>query len=768
MSTSTIPQLDADRIAHSLSDKPKRSGDSWRVPCPAHGGDGPNLSLRNGDGGRLLTFCHSRGCSFKDIIAALRDRRIVGDFERSWTYPADRKGVQKVVTRRDFVDQSGQADKSIKSPGKQNGTPLLLLGDEGECPIVIVEGEAKADDLYEAIYIDEGFRLPVHAVASYPHGSGSADKADYSVVKGRKVIVWPDPDETGQEAGRKVWKACSSAGAAELWLIRGPAPDDLNVADKLAALGSAELLFERAKLGMTVRELYAIKPNTPMSNGQKIKELHGCNEGKPKAKKKVQPIIARDDQEGRHLDDGTCHVEDCPCDDCAAAARADLVRYAEVTETELEPVEDPQDRADRIIAAWGEMDINQRDLANMFVTRYDGQWVDQREYGAFRQEYRFDSRRGRWMEFKAGHWTEADTIYDALGGLIERLCGDKPSLASKWSKVNVYKDVLTLAKEHLTIEKWDTEGDLMGLPNGELWDLETGYSMPNFRRWHITKTTGVDPAEYQSKSIWRSFLSDVTGGDLDMQEGLQISVGASLFGGNRDHRLNVVCGDGGTGKGVFLNTLTKALGDYAGAMPASVLAGKGNDHPTGLAGVVDKRFVAVQEVNAETWKEETLKTITGGDTMPVRFMRQDFFVVQPQCTLWVSSNAPPALRMVDNAIKRRLRIWPFEHKPTEVDTRLSEKLQEPAMLGQVLQWALLGAEMYARLSGEIEDCDAVIQATKDYFIDVDTIGAWLEACTTPSQIPELDTGAAAAFKHYSAWCESEGQRPTTRTSWECR
>ena len=121
--------------------------------------------------------------------------------------------------------------------------------------------------------------------------------------------------------------------------------------------------------------------------------------------------------------------------------------------------------------------------------------------------------------------------------------------------------------------------------------------------------------------------------------------------------------------------------------------------------------------------------------------------------------------MVDNAIKRRIRIWPFEHKPTKVDTRLSEDLQEPAELSRVLQWALEGAKMYARLEGEIEDCDAVIKATKDYFDEVDTIAAWLQAGTTPSLTPELDTGAAAAFKHYVAWCEAEGQYYTNRKAW---
>ena len=333
-----------------------------------------------------------------------------------------------------------------------------------------------------------------------------------------------------------------------------------------------------------------------------------------------------------------------------------IAQDTEVFEVVPETPEETEARLERIMAAWAsDDDMNQLRLANLFEIRFGGQvWPD---------EYRFDPQRGRWMEWKGsswdGRWQPAQTIFSSVGGLIERMCEDKPSVASKWLKVAVYKDVLTLAKEYMTVDQWDADGELMGLPNGDLWDLERGLGRPNFRRLPITKQTGVDPAEYQGRTIcrgncgclWHEFLEDVTGQDADMAEGLQISIGASLFGGNRDHRLNVVCGDGGTGKSVFLNTIAKALGDYAGAMPASVLASKGNDHPTGLAGVVDKRFVVVPEVNAGMWREETLKTITGGDTIPVSYMRQDFFVVKPECTLWVSTNSPPALRMVDDAIK---------------------------------------------------------------------------------------------------------------------
>ena len=153
-------------------------------------------------------------------------------------------------------------------------------------------------------------------------------------------------------------------------------------------------------------------------------------------------------------------------------------------EVKPETAKETEARLELIMAGWAESGITQRGLASAFELRFNGQlWPD---------EYRFDPQRGRWMEFKAGHWTPARTILDGVGGLIERLCGDKPSQAAKWGKVAVYKDVLALAKEHMKVDQWDADGELMGLPNGEIWDLVRGEAEPNFRRLPITKTTGVD------------------------------------------------------------------------------------------------------------------------------------------------------------------------------------------------------------------------------------------------------------------------------------
>ena len=60
-----------------------------RIPCPAHGGTNPNLALWvNGDG--IGAKCHSAGCSYAEITAAIMDRFGISIGQRSrehWSQP---------------------------------------------------------------------------------------------------------------------------------------------------------------------------------------------------------------------------------------------------------------------------------------------------------------------------------------------------------------------------------------------------------------------------------------------------------------------------------------------------------------------------------------------------------------------------------------------------------------------------------------------------------------------------------------------------------
>ena len=68
-------------------------------------------------------------------------------------------------------------------------------------------------------------------------GSGAASKADWQVLSGRRVIVWPDNDAAGRKAAAEVAVAVAKAGAARVAMVKIPSgwPDEWDVADPLLA-----------------------------------------------------------------------------------------------------------------------------------------------------------------------------------------------------------------------------------------------------------------------------------------------------------------------------------------------------------------------------------------------------------------------------------------------------------------------------------------------------------------------------------------------------
>ena len=77
------------------------------------------------------------------------------------------------------------------------------------------------------------------------------------------------------------------------------------------------------------------------------------------------------------------------------------------------------------------------------------------------------------------------------------------------------------------------------------------------------------------------------------------------------------------------------------------------------------------------WAESRTKTLTGGDKIAARFMRQDFFEYAPRFKLIVDGNHKPGLRSVDEAIRQRFNLVPFNVTipADEGDPNLREKLK---------------------------------------------------------------------------------------------
>jgi hypothetical protein len=69
--------------------------------------------------------------------------------------------------------------------------------------------------------------------------------------------------------------------------------------------------------------------------------------------------------------------------------------------------------------------------------------------------------------------------------------------------------------------------------------------------------------------------------------------------------------------------------------------------------------MATETQQGRRWAESKLKTLTGGDKITARFMRQDFFEFIPQFKLIIAGNHKPAIRNVDEAMRRRLQRSPL-------------------------------------------------------------------------------------------------------------
>lgn len=278
-------------------------------------------------------------------------------------------------------------------------------------------------------------------------------------------------------------------------------------------------------------------------------------------------------------------------------------------------------------------------------------------------------------------------------------------------------------KLSVTSEIWDRDPWLLGTPGGTV-DLRTGLLRPARPEDNITKLTAVTPAASDDCPLWLEFVHFVTRKDAELNRFLQQWFGYCLTGDIREHALVFGYGPGRNGKGVLINTISGILGDYAVTAPMDTFTASRNaSHPTDLAMLMGARLVAVSETErGRAWAESRIKTLTGGDPITARFMRQDFFTFLPEFKLFIVGNHKPILRNVDEAARQRFNIVPFLAVPKKKDLQLAEKLKPewPA----ILRWCIDGGGDWIE-NGLVRPA-SVIAETEAYFAEQDVFAQWLE------------------------------------------
>jgi putative DNA primase/helicase len=273
---------------------------------------------------------------------------------------------------------------------------------------------------------------------------------------------------------------------------------------------------------------------------------------------------------------------------------------------------------------------------------------------------------GKWFAWTGTHWEIENTL--AVFDMARTICRgaaaecNKASISNAIAKAKTVAAVETLARSDrriaATIGQWDSNPWFLNTP-GAVIDLRTGQSRPNRPEDYATKITAVTPNG--NCPLFLEFLATITDCNADLIDYLQRAFGYALTGDTREHALFFFHGTGANGKSVLVSTFSRILGAYHKTAPIDTFtASSVASHPTDLAGLMGARLVtAVETEEGRRWAESKIKSLTGGDEISARFMRQDYFSFTPVFKLVIAGNHKPGLRSVDEAIRRRFHLVPF-------------------------------------------------------------------------------------------------------------
>lgn len=388
-------------------------------------------------------------------------------------------------------------------------------------------------------------------------------------------------------------------------------------------------------------------------------------------------------------------------------------------------------------------------LALEFTSRYGEDW-------------RYCATWGQWLMWTGKRWKTDDTLL--VGHLIRSigreaaLKADSHRIASKLASAGTVSSVERLARmdrrHAATTDEWDAELWLLNTPKGVV-ELRTGAMRAHQRTDLMIKMTAGSLVPNSRCDTWLRFIEEATEHDKALEAYLQRVFGYCLTGSTREHALFFLYGTGANGKSVFVNTLLAVLGDYGINAPMETFMASRNDrHPTELAILRGARLVVAAETEqGRSFNESRVKELTGGDQITARNLYQPFFTYTPQFKPILTGNHKPALRNIDEAIRRRLHLIPFTVTvpPDKRDKDLQQKLL--AERDGIFEWALKGCINWQR--DGLCPPESVRQATDEYFEAEDSVGRWIEErCVKAANARSLTNELFADWKQ---WAETAGE-----------
>lgn len=230
----------------------------------------------------------------------------------------------------------------------------------------------------------------------------------------------------------------------------------------------------------------------------------------------------------------------------------------------------------------------------------------------------------------------------------------------------------------------------------------------------------------------------------DMRTVIEEILGHILLVNKFPHKIFFLTGSGANGKSTFVEMITKFSGELSSHVDIANF-----DDGTSLASLIGKIVNVADDVDAiYLEKSKNLKTMASGNTVGARAIYSQPITLKNTATLIFTANEPPVFKDKSDGIGRRLLIIPFENKVKERIYNLDELLSTDNAKSYILNLALAGVKRIYDNKLEMSTSETIEQATKQYYLDNDSVLAYL------NDYPAIDNNPVSTiYEAYTEYCE---------------
>jgi putative DNA primase/helicase len=625
---------------------------------------------------------------------------------------ADGKKEDRPLTYRKYPDGTCKwAFKSLDAPRPLYG--LDRLANAPDKPVIICEGEKATDAVANM--------NPEYVAVSSPNGSGSPHKADWSALKGRTAIIWPDNDDAGRQYALSVARLLKKAEAQSIHIVSIPNhfPEKWDLADDLpdnVTIDDLNALITNAEEYLDPLDNLVAECKKDSGKAFETETLQALSLLKKQSKSEFESLRQKLKKVGVRVTElDKAMIEEC----------SDILTIDEPDHLELARFVTDHYGYDNLIS----------DKNNLW------QWQD---YGVWK------ALPDRALIQTVMHSLETLRESDNLPININRGLVD--------SVADVMKSDLFFS-DH----EWNINQDAINVLNGELHFNGNEWELKPHERNHY-RTTQI-PHEYDANadcSRFKKFLQEIFDGDSDADQKAQAlleMIGYTLLSHARLERFAILVGSGANGKSVVMEVIKALVGRD------NVVAVQPNkfDSTFQRAHLHMKLANLVTEIpEGAVIADAELKAIVSGELTTAEHKNKDPFDFEPFATCWFGTNHMPHTRDFSEAIFRRALVIPFNNTFKEgvnADPNLKVKLLDE--LSGILNLALQAIGQVLK-SGKFTEPQSCLDAKNEWRLEADQVAQFVEDKCTLSPSSQIESGAL--YDVYKRWADDNGRRHVSHKS----